>query len=156
MTKQESGDPLVALDIYTRTAPGTIRREQTPNSKWAWLRKNKDEFDSEPRAMRPQEETTVLRERSLSGSSRLSRILQFRTIATLRSSRANSCRSTTQSQRRRPRDAPIATAMARRRSLQCIVRPQLSKLILILYPFLVCIPNIKASNRAALPTQISV
>ena len=30
---------------------------------------------------------------------------------------------TTQAQRRRPRDAPIATAMARRRSLQRMVRP---------------------------------
>jgi hypothetical protein len=42
-------DLLVALDIYTTTATGAIRRKQTQNPKWAWLRKNRGKFDREPR-----------------------------------------------------------------------------------------------------------
>lgn len=39
---------LVELDIYTKNATGAIRRNQTLNPKWAWLRKNRGKFDSEP------------------------------------------------------------------------------------------------------------
>jgi hypothetical protein len=43
-------DLLVALDIYTiNEATGAIRRKQTPDPKWAWLRKNRGTFDREPR-----------------------------------------------------------------------------------------------------------
>jgi hypothetical protein len=38
---------------------------------------------------------------------------------------------TTQAQRRRPRDAPMATATARRRSLQRMVRPRHTKIVLV-------------------------
>ncbi|HEY3165802.1 MAG TPA: endonuclease/exonuclease/phosphatase family protein, partial [Candidatus Binatia bacterium] len=41
-------DLLVELDIYTKKATGAIRRNQTLNPKWAWLRKNRGKFDSEP------------------------------------------------------------------------------------------------------------
>src|SRR6266540_1726902 len=41
-------DLLVELDIYTTNATGAIRRKQTQNPKWAWLRKNRGKFDREP------------------------------------------------------------------------------------------------------------
>jgi endonuclease/exonuclease/phosphatase family metal-dependent hydrolase len=40
-------DLLVELDIYTKNATGAIRRKQTLDPKWAWLRKNRGEFDRE-------------------------------------------------------------------------------------------------------------
>lgn len=42
---------LVVLDIYTVTqeAPRVIRRNQSRDPKWAWLRKNRGKFDREPR-----------------------------------------------------------------------------------------------------------
>jgi endonuclease/exonuclease/phosphatase family metal-dependent hydrolase len=39
---------LVTLDIYTTTRTGAIRRKQTLNPKWAWLRKNRGKFDGQP------------------------------------------------------------------------------------------------------------
>jgi len=42
-------DLLITLEIYTTTPTGAIRRKQTLNPKWAWLRKNRGKFDSEPR-----------------------------------------------------------------------------------------------------------
>lgn len=39
---------LLDLDIYTRNAQGAIRRKNTQNPKWAWLRKNRGAFDREP------------------------------------------------------------------------------------------------------------
>jgi endonuclease/exonuclease/phosphatase family metal-dependent hydrolase len=42
-------DLLVELDIYATNATGAVRRKQTQNPKWAWLRKNRGEFDREPR-----------------------------------------------------------------------------------------------------------
>ncbi|MBL9205064.1 MAG: endonuclease/exonuclease/phosphatase family protein [Opitutaceae bacterium] len=39
---------LLDLDIYTRNAHGAIRRKNTQNPKWAWLRKNRGAFDREP------------------------------------------------------------------------------------------------------------
>lgn len=41
-------DLLIELDIYAKSATGAIRRKQTLNPKWAWLRKNRGEFDREP------------------------------------------------------------------------------------------------------------
>ena len=42
-------DLLVALEIYTiNQTTGAIRRNQTTNPKWAWLRKNRRTFDREP------------------------------------------------------------------------------------------------------------
>ena len=39
---------LVILDIYSIDAQGVIRRKQTLEPKWAWLRKNRGTFDREP------------------------------------------------------------------------------------------------------------
>src|SRR5574341_173468 len=39
---------LVTLDIYTRTPNGAIRRKDTFDPKWAWLRANRGKFDREP------------------------------------------------------------------------------------------------------------
>ena len=47
--KNKIRDLLVKLDIYTRNETGAIRRNQTTDPKWAWLRKNRGAFDSEPR-----------------------------------------------------------------------------------------------------------
>ncbi len=41
-------DLLVTLDIYGKNDSGVIRRKQTQTPKWAWLRKNRGSFDSEP------------------------------------------------------------------------------------------------------------
>lgn len=47
--KNRIRDLLVKLDIYTRNKAGAIRRNQTTDPKWAWLRKNRGAFDREPR-----------------------------------------------------------------------------------------------------------
>lgn len=39
---------LVILDIYTVNQHGAIRRKQTSNPRWAWLRKNRGGFDRQP------------------------------------------------------------------------------------------------------------
>lgn len=39
---------LVQLDIYYRNASGAIRRKDSRNPRWAWLRKNRGTFDREP------------------------------------------------------------------------------------------------------------
>src|SRR5437773_9496987 len=41
-------DLLVTLDIYSIDAQGVIRRKETLEPKWAWLRKNRGTFDREP------------------------------------------------------------------------------------------------------------
>ena len=41
-------DLLVTLDVYTVNAQGAVRRKNTKSPKWAWLRKNRGEFDREP------------------------------------------------------------------------------------------------------------
>jgi endonuclease/exonuclease/phosphatase family metal-dependent hydrolase len=41
-------DLLVELDIYSVNSQGAIRRKLSPNPRWAWLRKNRGTFDSEP------------------------------------------------------------------------------------------------------------
>lgn len=47
--KNRIRDLLVKLDIYTRNEAGAVRRNHTTEPKWAWLRKNRGAFDSEPR-----------------------------------------------------------------------------------------------------------
>jgi hypothetical protein len=39
---------LVALDIYSANSNGTIRRNLTQSPRWAWLGKNRVDFDREP------------------------------------------------------------------------------------------------------------
>jgi endonuclease/exonuclease/phosphatase family metal-dependent hydrolase len=39
---------LVVLDIYYRNSQGAIRRRLTSDPEWAWLRKNRGEFDVQP------------------------------------------------------------------------------------------------------------
>jgi hypothetical protein len=39
---------LLALEVYTRK-DGVVRRNQTRDPKWAWLRKNRGTFDREPK-----------------------------------------------------------------------------------------------------------
>ena len=46
--RQEMKDLLVQLDIYSRNSAGAIRRKRSPDPRWAWLRKNRGTFDSEP------------------------------------------------------------------------------------------------------------
>jgi len=46
--KHEMRELLVELDIYSTNAQGAIRRKRSPNPRWAWLRKNRGAFDSEP------------------------------------------------------------------------------------------------------------
>lgn len=41
-------DLLVALDIYYRNDQGAVRRRDTQSPKWAWLRKNRGDFDKQP------------------------------------------------------------------------------------------------------------
>lgn len=56
-------DLLVTLDIYGRNERGVIRRKQTQTPKWAWLRKNRGSFDSEPQdRSRPVEITATGRD----------------------------------------------------------------------------------------------
>lgn len=40
---------LLKLDIYYKNDEGAVRRRQTTSPKWAWLRKSRGSFDSEPR-----------------------------------------------------------------------------------------------------------
>ena len=40
---------LVILDIYTVNQHGAIRRKETSNPRWAWLRKNRGGFDRQPK-----------------------------------------------------------------------------------------------------------
>lgn len=40
---------LLALDIYRRNGHGAVRRHYSANPKWAWLRKNRGNFDREPK-----------------------------------------------------------------------------------------------------------
>jgi endonuclease/exonuclease/phosphatase family metal-dependent hydrolase len=46
--KTQIRDLLAQLDIYRANAHGAIRRNQTDDPKWAWLRKNRGSFDREP------------------------------------------------------------------------------------------------------------
>ena len=41
-------DLLVVLDIYYQNAQGAIRRKDTTSPEWAWLRKNRGDFDRQP------------------------------------------------------------------------------------------------------------
>lgn len=41
-------DLLVTLEIYTVNTHGAVRRKQTPSPRWAWLRKNRGDFDRQP------------------------------------------------------------------------------------------------------------
>ena len=41
-------DLLVELDIYTKNTHDAVRRNDTTQPKWAWLRKNRGKFDREP------------------------------------------------------------------------------------------------------------
>lgn len=41
-------DLLVVLDIYTLNGYGAVRRKETTSPRWAWLRKNRGSFDSQP------------------------------------------------------------------------------------------------------------
>lgn len=40
---------LVQLDIYYRNAEGAVRRRETQDPVWAWLRKNRGDFDLQPK-----------------------------------------------------------------------------------------------------------
>jgi endonuclease/exonuclease/phosphatase family metal-dependent hydrolase len=46
--KKKMLDLLVKLDIYSKNSAGAIRRKNSISPRWAWLRKNKGKFDSEP------------------------------------------------------------------------------------------------------------
>lgn len=46
--KAEIRDLLVTLDIYYRNAQGAVRRRDSLDPAWAWLRKNRGEFDRQP------------------------------------------------------------------------------------------------------------
>src|SRR5688572_16511941 len=39
---------LVELDVYRVNEHGAVRRLQTTSPRWAWLRKNRGDFDHEP------------------------------------------------------------------------------------------------------------
>jgi hypothetical protein len=41
-------DLLVKLDVYYRNEHGAIRRRETRDPQWAWLRKNRGNFDRQP------------------------------------------------------------------------------------------------------------
>ena len=47
--KRRLGELLVELDIYYINQQGAVRRRITKTPKWAWLRKNRGDFDREPR-----------------------------------------------------------------------------------------------------------
>jgi endonuclease/exonuclease/phosphatase family metal-dependent hydrolase len=47
--KKKMLDLLVKLDIYTKNDVGVIRRKNSISPRWAWLRKNRGKFDSEPK-----------------------------------------------------------------------------------------------------------
>ena len=46
--KQRMRDLLVALDVYYVNIHGAVRRRFTQTPKWAWMRKNRGSFDTEP------------------------------------------------------------------------------------------------------------
>jgi endonuclease/exonuclease/phosphatase family metal-dependent hydrolase len=46
--KQKIRDLFVVLDIYSINNSGAIRRKSTQSPRWAWLRKNRGKFDSQP------------------------------------------------------------------------------------------------------------
>lgn len=46
--KQKMIDLLVKLDIYYTNAQGAIRWRDTQDPQWAWMRKNRGEFDKQP------------------------------------------------------------------------------------------------------------
>jgi endonuclease/exonuclease/phosphatase family metal-dependent hydrolase len=46
--KQRMRDLLVLLDVYYVNSHGAVRRRLTQTPEWAWLRKNRGSFDSEP------------------------------------------------------------------------------------------------------------
>jgi endonuclease/exonuclease/phosphatase family metal-dependent hydrolase len=46
--KQRIKDLLIKLDIYFVNNQGAVRRRITKSPKWAWLRKNRGDFDREP------------------------------------------------------------------------------------------------------------
>ena len=50
---------LVELGVYYRNTHGAIRRRLTQNPAWAWLRKNRGSFDSEPRDVTKDVEITA-------------------------------------------------------------------------------------------------
>src|SRR5688572_30244688 len=47
--KQRIRELLVELDIYRINEHGAARRVLTQNPRWAWLRKNRGDFDRQPR-----------------------------------------------------------------------------------------------------------
>jgi len=46
--KQRMREILVVLDVYYKNSHGAVRRRFTQTPDWAWLRKNRGSFDSEP------------------------------------------------------------------------------------------------------------
>lgn len=46
--KAKMRELLVTLDVYYRNAHGAVRRRDSQNPQWAWLRKNRGDFDREP------------------------------------------------------------------------------------------------------------
>ena len=48
LDKQRIRDLLVELDIYRINAQGSARRVQSQSPRWAWLRKNRGDFDRQP------------------------------------------------------------------------------------------------------------
>lgn len=46
--RQRMRELLVALDVYYVNVHGAVRRRSTPSPTWAWLRKNRGSFDTEP------------------------------------------------------------------------------------------------------------
>ena len=48
LRKQTMIDLLVTLDVYFRNAAGAVRRRETQDPRWAWLRKNRGAFDRQP------------------------------------------------------------------------------------------------------------
>lgn len=47
--KQKMMDLLVKLDVYYVNDQGAVRRKDTLSPKWAWMRKNRGEFDKQPK-----------------------------------------------------------------------------------------------------------
>lgn len=46
--KKKMIDLLVKLDIYYKNDQGAVRRRETQDPQWAWMRKNRGEFDKQP------------------------------------------------------------------------------------------------------------
>lgn len=47
--KDRMRELLLDLDIYYRNSQGAVRRRSTTSPRWAWLRKNRGDFDRQPR-----------------------------------------------------------------------------------------------------------